>query len=287
MTARLFKIGRRRPGIVDFYTPLTQGLDTLGYRIAWAPNFDAGSFTTIINSSNVGYLDPNVNRYTVDTQPTTGKDVRIVFNPASYTAAITGTYNVTGGSPSVPTSTSQVGLVYPGAAVTFGSQPGVPYTVLTVTSSTITLTAPYTGTSNAATTGVQGINDTRSFWLQFSQITGGVQTLVSAPTLILPDSANKGQGLVTIAGTAPSETSSASSLQLDLPFLMQNFQITNTQATGVLYVSTEAGGPEMALGPNLGFPSYQTIWGVQPSIWVRGGGTTVTFSATFTLAFPR
>lgn len=212
---RLFKIARRRPGIVDLYTPLTQGLDQFGYRVAWAQNF-VGPFTTIINSTNVGFLDPNVNRYAVETQPSTGTDVRIVFNPTSYS-----------------------------------------------------------------------ITDTQSFWIQFSQITGGTPTLVSAPTLVLPDSALKGQGIVTIAGTAPSESSSSSSLQLDLPFIMQNFQITNTAASGTLYVATEQNGPEMAIGPNLGFPGYQTIWAAQPSLWVRGGGTTVTFSATFTLAFPR
>ena len=217
---RIFKIARRRPGIVDLYAPLTYGLDTLGYRVKWSQNFD-GSFAAIINSSNVGYLDPAVNRMTVETQPTTGKDVRIVFNPATYS-----------------------------------------------------------------------IDDTKSFWIQYAQVVGGTETLVSAPTLILPDSANKGQGIVTIAGTAPAGTASANSFQIDLPFIAQNFQITNTAATGatnVLYVSTEAGGPEMAVGPALGFPGYTTITGAQPSIWVRGssGGAGVTFSATFTLAFPR
>jgi hypothetical protein len=212
---RLFKIGRRRPGIVDFYTPLTQGLDTAGYRIKWAQNFD-GAFTAIINSTNVGFLDPNVNRNTVETQPTTGKDVRIVFNPTSYS-----------------------------------------------------------------------ITDTSSFWLQFAQVTGGVETLVSAPTLIMPDSALKGQGIVTIAGNAPSGASSANSLQLDLPFVMQNFQIIN-QGTGTLCVSTEAGGAEMQVYPDsTGNSPYTTVWGSQPSIWVRGVGASVAFSATFTLAFPR
>lgn len=217
MTARLFKIPRRRPHIVDFYTPLTQGLDTLGYRVKWAQNFDA-AFTAIINSSNVGFLDSNVNRMKVETQPTTGTDVRIVFDPTTYS-----------------------------------------------------------------------IDDTRSFWLQFAQVTGAAETLVSAPTLILPDSANKGQGVVTIQGNAPNAASSAGSLQLDFPFLMQNIQITNNAATGgtILYVSTEAGGPETAVGPGLGFYGYSTIYAVQPSLWVRGGGGAVNFSATMTLSFPR
>ena len=212
---RIFKIPRRRPHIVDLYAPLTQGLDVAGYRVKWAQNFD-GVFAAIINSTNVGFLDPNVNRYKVESQPTTGTDVRIVFDPTSYS-----------------------------------------------------------------------IDDTKSFWLQYAQVTGGVETLVSAPTLILPDTSLKGQGIVTIQGNAPSETSSATSLQLDLPFVMQAFQITNNDAANILYVATEQSGPEQEVGPKLGFPGYQTIWGAQPSIWVRGGGGAVNFSATFTLAFPR
>ena len=212
---RLFKIGRRRPNIVDFYTPLTQGLDTFGFRIKWAQNFD-GVFAAIINSTNVGFLDPNMNPYRVESQPTSGTDVRIVFDPASYS-----------------------------------------------------------------------ITDTSSFWLQFAQVTGGVETLVSAPTLILPDSANKGMGQFTIQGNAPMGAASANSLQLDLPFLMQNFQIVNNDAANTLYVSTEQGGPEFEIGPKLGFPGYTSTWGAQGSLWVRGGGGAVNFSAAFTLAFPR
>ena len=136
------------------------------------------------------------------------------------------------------------------------------------------------------------ITDTESFWLQLWETpNGGSSTQVSAAALLLPDTALHGQGIVTIAGTAPNGAASANSLQLDLPFVMQNFQITNTATPAVsgtvLYVSTEAGGPEMAIGPGLGFPGSQTIWGAQSSIWVRGGGATCTFSATFTLAFPR
>ena len=217
---RLFKIPRRRPNLVDFYTPLTQGLDTFGYRIKWGQNFDTSPFTAIINSTNVGFLDPNVNRYKVESQPTTGTDVRIVFDPASYS-----------------------------------------------------------------------ITDTKSFWLQFAQVTGGSETLVSAPTLILPDSSLKGQGIVTIHGTAPGATSSAGSLQLDFPFVVQNFQIHNEDTANYLFVATEQNGPEQQLGP-AAFPQYEKYKGSQPSIWVRGAtsadvAANVVFSATFTLSFPR
>ncbi len=213
---RIFKIPRRRPHIVDLYAPLTQGLDTLGYRVKWAQNFDA-AITAIINSSNVGFLDSNVNRMKIETQPTTGTDVRIVFDPTTYS-----------------------------------------------------------------------IDDTKSFWLQYAQVVGAAETLVSAPTLILPDTANKGIGVVTIQGNAPSGATSANSLQLDFPFLMQNFEITNNDAANTLFVSTEQSGPETAVGPKLGFYGYSTIYASQGSIWVRSGGAAVVnFSATSTLAFPR
>lgn len=216
---RLFKVARRRPHIVDFYTPLTQGLDTAGYRIKWAQNFD-GVFAAIINSTNVGFLDDNVNRNVIETQPTTGTDVRIVFDPTTYS-----------------------------------------------------------------------IDDTKSFWLQFAQVTGAAETLVSAPTLILPDSANKGVGLVTIHGAALGATSSAGALQLDLPFLMADFRIHNEDTANYLYVSTEAGGPEQQLRPDT-FPQFTSIAGTQASIWVRGAtpanvSAAVNFSAVFTAAFPR
>jgi len=134
------------------------------------------------------------------------------------------------------------------------------------------------------------IDDTKSFWLQlWETVPPAASAQVSACTLLLPDTANKGQGIVTIQGNAPNGASSANSLQLDLPTLMQNIQITNNAGAGgtVLYVSTEQGGPEMAVGPGLGFYAYSTIYASQGSIWVRGGGGTVSFSATSTLSFPR
>jgi hypothetical protein len=209
---RLFKIARRRPHIVDFYTPFTYGVDL--YRIKWAANFD-GAFATIISSTNVGFVDSNINPMVIESQPTTGKDVRIVFDPTTY-----------------------------------------------------------------------GITDTQSFWLQFVPVTGGVEGTASAPTLILPDSANKGVGSVTIHGNAPNAASSANSLQLDFPFLMSDIRIHNEDGTNNLFVATEQNGPEQQLKADT-FPQWQHLQGTQSSIWVRGGGAVVAFSAVMTVAFPR
>lgn len=64
---------------------------------------------------------------------------------------LSGTFNVTSGMPTVNTSVSQVGTVQIGSVISFGSQIGVQYIVLSVTSSIITLTSNYNGTSNTST----------------------------------------------------------------------------------------------------------------------------------------
>lgn len=78
---RLFSIRRRRPHIVDFWTPRVAGVD--GYRLKWGANFSSVP-ATIITSTNVGFIDDNVNRNVIETQPLNGQ-VRIVFDPTTYT----------------------------------------------------------------------------------------------------------------------------------------------------------------------------------------------------------
>jgi hypothetical protein len=205
---RLFSIRRRRPNIVDLDTPFIDGVD--GYRIKWGANFDTASFTDIITSTNVGYIDPAVNRNVIETQPITGK-VRIVFNPATYS-----------------------------------------------------------------------ITDTTSFWLKFVPVTGGSEGTVGAPTLVLPDASHRGTNIVTIKGSAPS----ASVLQLDLPGVMEDFRIVNEDTTNNLFVGTVAGDPMITIVPKVGVQNIG-FRGAQSSLYVQGNSSAVTFSATFTLAFPR
>jgi hypothetical protein len=78
---RLFSIRRRRPHLVDLWTPRVAGVD--GYRLKWGANFSSAPPTTFITSTNVGFIDSNVNRNTVETQPLNGQ-VRIVFDPTTY-----------------------------------------------------------------------------------------------------------------------------------------------------------------------------------------------------------
>lgn len=207
MASRLFSVNRRRPNIVDVYTPYVAGVD--GYRLKKATNFDA-VFAAFLTAPNTGYRDPSINPNVIESQPTTGTSVRIVFNPATY-----------------------------------------------------------------------AITDTTSFWMQLARVVGGAEVLVGAPTLILPDSYLHGTGIVTIAGSAPGTV-----LQLDLPRRMEDFRITNKDGANNLLVGTEDGDPMMAIPAKMG---VQTIGfrGAQGSLYVKGDGGSVAFTATFTLAFPR
>jgi hypothetical protein len=180
------------------------------YRFKFALNFDQ-VFATFLTSPNSGFLDDNVNRNTIDTQPTTGTDVRIVFDPSTY-----------------------------------------------------------------------AINDNRHFWLQFFPVTNGIEGVGGAPTLVLPDGAHYGTGIVVIQGEAPN----GSTLQLDLPRRMEDFRVTNEDGVNNLLVGTEDGGPMTTILPLVGVQNIGYS-GEQGSLYVEGVGGDVPFSATFTLAFPR
>jgi hypothetical protein len=111
---RLFSIRRRRPHIIDIDTPKVYGVD--GYRLKWAQNFD-GVFAAILTSTNVGFLDDNVNRNVIETQPVTDK-VRIVFDPTTYSISDVKSFwlkffPVTGGVEGTPGAAT---LVLPDAA---------------------------------------------------------------------------------------------------------------------------------------------------------------------------
>jgi hypothetical protein len=133
------------------------------------------------------------------------------------------------------------------------------------------------------------IPDTKHFWMELFQVAvGGAETQVSAPSLVLPESAHHGIHQVTIHGGAPNAVDSAHALQLDLPRLMNDFRIHNEEVAGGnnLYVATEQDGAEQMLSPDT-FPQYTSFSSTQGSIWVRGGGGIVNFSAIFTTSFPR
>ncbi len=78
---RTFSVIRRRPHLVDVIMPLPPGIQI--YRLKLASNFDA-IYTQFIDSSNVGFLDPAIDSGVVGSQPTSSRQVRVVFDPTTY-----------------------------------------------------------------------------------------------------------------------------------------------------------------------------------------------------------
>jgi hypothetical protein len=134
-----------------------------------------------------------------------------------------------------------------------------------------------------------GIPDAQHFWMELWHVApGGAETQMSAPSLVLPEGAHHGIHQVTIHGFAPNGADVTHSLQIDLPRLMSDFRIHNEAVIGGnnLFVASEENGAEQQLQPDT-FPQYTSFSSTQGSLWVRGGGGDVPFSAIFTMSFPR
>jgi hypothetical protein len=82
MSARLFSILRRRPGIIDFITPIQPpSSGVVGYRLKKDTD-PAGTFaSTILTSPLYGFEDPDVRDQSVIQA---GNNVRIVFKPQNF-----------------------------------------------------------------------------------------------------------------------------------------------------------------------------------------------------------
>lgn len=82
MTARLFSILRRKPGLVDFITPLMPpSTGVAQYRLK-TDTTPTGAFATTVMTVRGGYLDPSLVGTHSVIQP--GENVRIVFKPSNF-----------------------------------------------------------------------------------------------------------------------------------------------------------------------------------------------------------
>lgn len=86
-------------------------------------------------------------------------DPTVVIDPLAYTA-LTGTFTLAG-STTVATSSSQVGILTPGSVVIFSLQPGVTFTVVSVSAGSIVLNT--TTNSSGANTGFYGGYNTKNY----------------------------------------------------------------------------------------------------------------------------
>jgi hypothetical protein len=211
--SRLFSIIRHKPGLVDLITPIvnwTLGID--GYRLKTDTDPGGAFATTVLTTTNTGYVDPAVagNQHVI----VPGENVRMVFKPSTF-----------------------------------------------------------------------NLPDNGAFWLKLLYLSGGVEQsspAPSAPTLILPPYTAPIQTGFT--ATAPHGADIAHSLQIDLPRAMENMRIRNLDSANSLSVAFDAGGPEVTVPFGQETVAFS---GVVTSLWVRGTAGTISFTTTFTYAFPR
>jgi hypothetical protein len=134
------------------------------------------------------------------------------------------------------------------------------------------------------------LTDGNQFWLELFHVDGaGVETQVSAPTLVLPDQTqflSRGYGHIILHGDAPSAVTVAGSLQLDLPRILCDWRVLNEEGATSAYIAFEPGGPEFTLLPNSTTPQFSTFTARSASVWVRGGGAAATLSIEATVANP-
>ena len=107
-----------------------------------------GTLLTFDSQRGVYYaLAANVSSSTAGTLTTAYQGASAAAAYTTYLAPLAGTASPVNGSATVPTSTTQVGVVYPGDSVQFAQQLYAYYTILSLTGTGLTLTQPYSGTT--------------------------------------------------------------------------------------------------------------------------------------------
>lgn len=125
---------------------------------------------------------------------------------------------------------------------------------------------------------VPAVNDLSPIWLRIIQHNlDGSSNAAEAGHLILPYSSTPNRPLM-ISGTAPSETTIASSLELQLPMRTNNVQIQNNGAVPLM-VAFEPNGPEFPINPvSIDFVNLYTTYPSVSMMLVRGSGGSCQFN---------
>lgn len=137
-----------------------------------------------------------------------------------------------------------------------------------------------------ATPHAAGLDDNQHIWLKFIPVdVSGVAGTPSAPVLVLPYDELNSQGRVIIKGDAPSGSTVANSLRIDLPNRMRNITVRNNSVSGgaTLMLASTEGGPEYEVAPQEEIEFFE---GNMFAFLVRGAGGVANFSASMTHYLP-
>jgi len=124
------------------------------------------------------------------------------------------------------------------------------------------------------------IDDIKPFWVQIKQVSlAGVVGPAEAMHLVLPYSSQPNR-TVALSGGAPTGTTIADSLELQLPMQCNNLRVQTDGATDLL-IAFEPGGYEQRV-PSLQnqFTDYNKVYDSFYQLFVRGNGGATTFSAS-------
>jgi hypothetical protein len=133
------------------------------------------------------------------------------------------------------------------------------------------------------TAGVPVVRDDTPFFVRLeSQNPNGTFNAAEAMQLVQPYSSAPHRP-VQLFGIVPAGAALANSLEIQLPYQCQDFEITNNGAA-ILYVAFERPGYEYQLQPQTTiFDKFEQIVTSVSQIFVRGAGGPTTMSAIFTL----
>jgi len=117
------------------------------------------------------------------------------------------------------------------------------------------------------------IPQTAPVWLRVVYLLNGVDTTTSGWQL-LPAYDTSYRPVVVLAGVVPSAASLATSLELNLPYQLTGWTVTNLSATA-LKMAFAPGGPELTVPP---LATQYPTQGTSGVVYVRGDGAPVTVS---------
>lgn len=127
------------------------------------------------------------------------------------------------------------------------------------------------------------IPDGSVWWLKVAPLDStGAEMSVSPATMVLIS--NLGGAYfpqLVITGNAPNVADLAHSLEIDFPRQMRDLRI---QSTAAVWVAFDPSGPEILLAGDP-LPKDISRWSTASTLFIRGNGAAVPFSAVFTLAY--